>query len=314
MEIEERIKKFCNRFHAESTLIQWKFKLMKLMTKKKANFVREQMIHPDGCRTSKEVYLWLVGHICFVKERIEKSFFYFNEYIEKFEELTEGELEQVLLRTFNKYFELNSKKGLESPLIPSSYSSSERERNSMNEIRSSSLSSSSSSSSSYFDSELEWINKYDCVKFVKRYCRKEFVKFSKISLKKEDDPRNFFFVFQGFGVERTQLVGEVAEALDKWIWIFEICLEVEEVHHLLDFFAKIIQFPGMKTNLFLLIKSGQGTGKNSFLKPIQNILKKYSNNSMELNRITNRFNESRLANKVLILCNEIGEFPNRNLN
>jgi hypothetical protein len=126
-----------------------------------------------------------------------------------------------------------------------------------------------------------------------------------------DDPKNFHFTYEGFGIEMGNAKGENFKFLVFWLRILEECLEIDEKNHLLDFLAKIIQFPGMKTDIFILIKSSQGTGKNSFMKHIGKILGKYINNSMEVVKINDKFNEKRLSEKILVILNEMPEVSKR---
>lgn len=76
--------------------------------------------------------------------------------------------------------------------------------------------------------------------------------------------------------------------------------------YILNWFAYIIQNINDKTGVCVLLKSNQGSGKNTFTNVLAEILNGYSEiNITSLEDITSEFNMV-LENKKLIVCNELG--------
>ena len=85
-----------------------------------------------------------------------------------------------------------------------------------------------------------------------------------------------------------------------------ICNGNEELYeYILNWYSYIIQNPGKKTEIALVLTGKQGTGKNVFTNVLCDLMKKYSNRNLtNIDNIVGKFNAS-IENKTLIVCNEL---------
>ena len=85
-----------------------------------------------------------------------------------------------------------------------------------------------------------------------------------------------------------------------------ICNGNEELYeYILNWYSYIIQNPGKKTEIALVLTGKQGTGKNVFTNVLCDLMKKYSNRNLtNIDNIVGKFNAS-IENKMLIICNEL---------
>jgi hypothetical protein len=76
-------------------------------------------------------------------------------------------------------------------------------------------------------------------------------------------------------------------------------------NYLLDWISFILQNPGKQTEVAILLRSKQGTGKNTFTDVLCELLSGYSlSNVTSINDLTGGFN-SIIENKKLVICNEL---------
>ena len=88
------------------------------------------------------------------------------------------------------------------------------------------------------------------------------------------------------------------------------CTDNEELTHwLLCWYADLIQNPGELSGIALVIKGKPGAGKGSLCNFLGNkvVGKKYYSSVNEINQLLGQFN-SKLMNKLLILCDEVANF------
>lgn len=85
--------------------------------------------------------------------------------------------------------------------------------------------------------------------------------------------------------------------------------DLDHTKWVLDWFADIVQAPGgrgakhARSEVALCLRGSQGTGKDSIIEPLMNILEPYSLKVAEMDRITARFN-SHMEDKLLVFANE----------
>lgn len=80
---------------------------------------------------------------------------------------------------------------------------------------------------------------------------------------------------------------------------------VELYEYILNWFAYIVQNPGLKTGTALVLQGIQGTGKTTFTDVLSEMLRGYSEpNITNIEHITGKFNRT-IENKMLIVLNEV---------
>lgn len=108
-------------------------------------------------------------------------------------------------------------------------------------------------------------------------------------------------LFRGFAVK--PVAGDVEPFL---FHVREVICKKDEIltKYVLQFFAHLLQKPGEKPSVALLLKSMPGAGKNALYAPFKKILGEYAQASNGDDPITGRFNSS-LANKLLVFGDEV---------
>lgn len=119
--------------------------------------------------------------------------------------------------------------------------------------------------------------------------------------KLESPTKDKFNLFRGFPLK--PVAGDVEPFL---FHVREVICNNDEnlTKYVLQFFAHLLQKPQEKPVGSLLLKSGQGTGKNALLLPLFRILGDYALMTNGEESITGRFNSS-LANKLLVFGDEV---------
>jgi hypothetical protein len=83
-------------------------------------------------------------------------------------------------------------------------------------------------------------------------------------------------------------------------------------HHVIDFFAHLVQRPGVKVNHAVLLGGGQGIGKDSMLKPVISALGAHNVGVVTPLELESAFNDF-ILNKALVVVQELAAFSKRDL-
>lgn len=125
---------------------------------------------------------------------------------------------------------------------------------------------------------------------------------------KQKIPSNIYNTFKHYYAETKQLSNDNIDIKNTKLWkhLFNLCgCENIVLEYVLNCLANIIQQPYNKTNVCLLFKSNEGSGKDSFFNWFgSNILgSQYYLNDSNIDLIFGKFNNL-LENKVLVVINE----------
>lgn len=121
--------------------------------------------------------------------------------------------------------------------------------------------------------------------------------------------KNHFNMFKGFRAEKLPVVKnyDLIKPLLDHIFIVLSKSRPEVYNFIIQWFAQIIRNPSVKTQVFIIFKSEQGSGKNIILDMIgKKIIGDYAvDTAQPENVFFGNFN-SLMCNKVFIVCNEAG--------
>ena len=131
-------------------------------------------------------------------------------------------------------------------------------------------------------------------------------KFSRLGVKFNSNDKNVISLFHGY---KYKILEEVE--LEKIKMFLDLILEVicdsnEEVYeYVLNWISYIVQNPGTKSEIALVLKGLQGIGKNRFTDILSEMLCNYSaKNITDISELTGQFN-SIVEGKMLIILNEL---------
>ena len=124
-------------------------------------------------------------------------------------------------------------------------------------------------------------------------------------------PDGHYNTWTGFDVEKLNInlneLKKEQKSYDIILYHFKVVANFDEkvYEYLLNYFAWIFQKPDKKTNVCLLIKGRQGTGKTTLVENLLRKLmgKKYIFDTCDLDKIVGKFN-SALAGKFMVVLNE----------
>ena len=121
-----------------------------------------------------------------------------------------------------------------------------------------------------------------------------------------DKRKSYLSVFTGYDWEHLDKVNE--DVIKGFLnHVKDVIARGEDVvyEYLLNWFSFILQKPGDKTEVALVITGKEGSGKNVFTDVLSKLLGRYANpNLTNINHIVGNFNTA-LEDKKLIVCNEL---------
>jgi len=119
-----------------------------------------------------------------------------------------------------------------------------------------------------------------------------------------------FNLFKGYRVESLPVCRDYSLIQPVLDHLYNIISKgrKEVYDFLIQWFAQIIQNPCVKTQVFIILKSEPGSGKNILLDMIgKKIIGEYAVDTASPERVFFGTFNSLLSNKVLIVCNEVGD-------
>jgi len=121
--------------------------------------------------------------------------------------------------------------------------------------------------------------------------------------------KNHFNLFKGFRAEKLPVVKDydlIKPILDH-IFIVLSKSRPDVYNFIMQWFAQIIRNPCVKTQVFIILKSEPGSGKNVILDMIgKKIIGDYAVDTASPERVFFGTFNSLMCNKVLVVCNEAG--------
>ncbi|KAA6384943.1 MAG: hypothetical protein EZS28_019531 [Streblomastix strix] len=123
------------------------------------------------------------------------------------------------------------------------------------------------------------------------------------------DDQDVFSMFQGWKYHQLEQINmELIQPFQDHIILVISSNDTTVYEYILKWFALIIQHPEQQTRVSMILRGGQGCGKNTFTDVLSELVSGYSlRNITSLTLVTGQFN-SILNNRVFIMLNELTTF------
>jgi hypothetical protein len=149
----------------------------------------------------------------------------------------------------------------------------------------------------------EEISAEDFMRFININCCVNNITFNKTSI--DVNHNSYFYTFKKFNLSYI-VKTEARKMIQPWLDLIHTCVDDNDAKmFLVNFFAKIVKFPGIRTEIIISLCSEQGAGKNRMFAPFETMMcKNYCCSELDITKIGGRFESTAMKDLILGVFNE----------